>query len=73
MRKAERIDEFCDRLKEEWKKVPDWRFGQFICNTFSYVSMDERVSAFYVEDDRMMELIEEFMHAITRDDTESHI
>lgn len=73
MRKAERIDEFCDKLKEEWKKVPDWRFGQLICNTFSYVSMDERVSAFYVEDDRMMELIEEFMHAITRDDTESHI
>lgn len=32
MRDPKRIDEFCDLLKEIWKRVPDWRFGQLISN-----------------------------------------
>ena len=32
MRDPKRIDKFCDLLKEIWKRVPDWRFGQLISN-----------------------------------------
>lgn len=32
MRDLKRIDKFCDLLKEIWKRVPDWRFGQLISN-----------------------------------------
>ena len=32
IRNPVRIDEFCDRLKIAWKKLPDWRFGQFMMN-----------------------------------------
>lgn len=32
MRDPKRIDKFLAQLGEYWKKVPDWRFGQLICN-----------------------------------------
>lgn len=44
MRDPERIDEFCDKLKEYWHQVPDWRFGQLVVNVLGQ-------DPFYVEDD----------------------
>jgi len=32
MRDTNRIDRILDKLKEEWKKVPDQRFYQFLIN-----------------------------------------
>lgn len=51
MRDINRIDKFCAELAELWKEVPDWRFGQFICNTFGNLGGDP----FFIEDDKMME------------------
>jgi len=54
MRDPERIDVFCQKLAELWHKVPDWRFGQLVCNTLGY-------DPFYVEDDVAIEKIKEFL------------
>lgn len=54
MRDPARIDEFCKELAELWKsEVPDWRFGQLICNVFSTFTSDP----FFIEDGRMIEKI----------------
>lgn len=58
MRDINRIDDFCDRLKEVWKTVPDWRFGQLICNTFGEVQNRTKQDVFYIEDDKMIESLE---------------
>ena len=62
MRDPKRIDEFCDLLKELWKRVPDWRFGQLISNLGRQFRSDfERTPGgfFYAED-------EEFMNELAR-------
>ena len=58
MRDPKRIDEFCDLLKEIWKRVLDWRFGQLISNLGRQL---ERTPGgfFYAED-------EEFMNELAR-------
>ena len=60
MRDPKRIDEFCEELKEMWQQVPDWGFGQLISNLFGalYVQTGNH-DPFYVEDDKMMELLKE--------------
>ena len=50
MRDINRIDKFCNDFAELWKKVPDWRFGQLICNTFGYLGGDP----FFIEEDEMI-------------------
>lgn len=54
MRDPNRIQEFCNRLANIWRNVPDWRFGQLIINMFDRVDSDP----FYWEDDRMINYIE---------------
>ncbi len=56
MRDPERIDVFCDKLKEYWHKVPDWRFGQLVSNIFGQSDTNQ----FYCEDDYTMKLFERF-------------
>lgn len=56
MRDPARIDRFCQRLAELWKKVPDWRFGQLIFNVLRAFGKDP----FYIEDDKMLEFFESF-------------
>lgn len=56
MRDINRIDIFCDKLKEYWKEVPDWRFGQLIVNVFSSINRDP----FFIEEDKMTEYFETF-------------
>ena len=58
MRDPERIDKFCDLLKEIWKRVPDWRFGQLISNLGRQLEWTPG-GFFYAED-------EEFMNELAR-------
>jgi len=56
MRNPARIDEFCDELKRYWHLVPQWRFGQLICNVFRTLKRDP----FFLEEDAMLKVFEEF-------------
>ena len=58
MRDPKRIDKFCDLLKEIWKRVPDWRFGQLISNLGRQLEWTPG-GFFYAED-------EEFMNDLAR-------
>ena len=58
MRDINRIDEVLAALKENWEKVPDWRLGQLLCNLQSAAGSD----LFYVEDDKFVELLEEYFN-----------
>ena len=56
MRDEKRIDEFCKVLAKNWRKVPDWRFGQLISNIYTGQTCD----FFFIEDNKMQTLIEKF-------------
>lgn len=58
MRDPKRIDEFCARLAEAWKNVPDWRFGQVIEN---FKRASKHPDLFYIEDEQMAEEIESYL------------
>lgn len=58
MRDPKRIDEFCQRLAEAWKNVPDLRFFQVIDNIQRFAL---RSDGFYIEDDRAIEEIEKYL------------
>ena len=59
MRDPNRIYKFCIKLAETWSKEPDWRFGQLIANLTSDMTPQE---IFYIEDDEMLKLIEEYFN-----------
>lgn len=59
MRDINRIDGYCERLATMWKKVPDWRFGQFISNIFGHVCA-ELGDPFFPEDEKIFTTMEEF-------------
>ena len=61
MRDPKRIDKFCWRLAEAWKKVPDWRFGQLMSNILGEYYTQTRIDPFFVEDDEFIEFIEKLM------------
>ena len=56
MRDVERIDNFCNKLKEYWKTVPDWRFGQLIVNVLGTCQRDP----FFYEEDEMLKIFENY-------------
>ena len=55
MRDKNRIKPFLERLEKVWNEVPDWRFGQLVCNALNSIPKDP----FYVEDDEMIKYFEE--------------
>ena len=57
MRNKDRIESFCNRLAEAWKRTPDLRFGQLIINAYSNVSGRD---PFFIEDEQSIEIIEAF-------------
>ena len=57
MRDPERINDFCEKLSEYWHMYPDFRFGQIIENIKSSNGISD---IFYVEDNKMMEMIERY-------------
>lgn len=65
MRDPKRIDEFCNRLATIWKEVPDWRFGQLMCNVLG----TSRIDPFFLEEDEMMKLFERYFGITGYDNT----
>lgn len=63
-RPVDRIDTFCNALAEEWKKYPDYRFGQMMMNIFREVVNNGR-DPFFVEEEDMMKAIKLHMTRIT--------
>lgn len=57
MRNPKRIHEFLRHLEDAWSVFPDWRFGQFVMNFLSWLGRDP----FYIEDDKLAELVDAFM------------
>ena len=57
MRDPKRIKPFLKRLAAVWEKVPDWRFGQLMCNTLGACGKDP----FFADDEELISAIEEFM------------
>lgn len=56
MRNPNRIDPFLKELGEYWKKVPDWRFGQLICNVFGTLDRDP----FFPEEEEILDCFEKY-------------
>lgn len=56
MRNPERIDIIIEAVKEEWRKVPDWRLGQLITNISRAVGIKD---PFFLEDDQLIKAINE--------------
>lgn len=57
MRNPDRIKEFCNELAEIWEtNVPQWRFGQLICNVFGTLNEDP----FFPEEDRMIKIFKDY-------------
>lgn len=50
MRDPNRIPEYLAEFERVWKLLPDWRFGQLVCNILG----DD---PFYVEDDKSLEML----------------
>ena len=59
MRNPDRIDDFCMQLAKIWKdNVPDWRFGQLICNVWGTINTDP----FFPEEDEMIKIFENYFN-----------
>lgn len=63
MRNPERIDKFCSKLAEYWKEVPDWRFGQLVCNVLGTCNRDP----FFYEEDEMLKVFEDYFFPVKED------
>lgn len=55
IRNPDRIDGFLETLGRAWKRVPDWRFFQLICNIQRAMNSD----GFYLEDGDSEQFIKE--------------
>ena len=59
MRNPERIERMIQKLQYIWERVPDWRFGQLMCNL---QRMQGGTSdGFYTEDDKWEEVLDKFI------------
>ena len=58
MRDPKRITPLMTEFEKQWKRFPDWRFGQLIENIKRFYGVDD---LFFIEDDKMLELIKNFM------------
>ena len=60
MRDKNRIYKFCNDLSNIWAdNVPDWRFGQLICNVFGQMASDGR-DPFFPEEDEMIKFFKDY-------------
>ena len=65
MRDVNRIALYMQQLKEQWEKVPDWRFGQFIANVLVPAMVKANCSdLFMIEDEELFKAIQETMDSI---------
>ena len=58
MRDPKRIKPLLMEIEKQWENFPDWRLGQLIENIKRFYNIDD---LFYIEDDEMLKLIENFM------------
>lgn len=70
MRNPDRIDSFCDKLKEYWHKVPDWRFSQLIINIYGKCEFDP----WFLEENDSLKLFEKYFEKkpVKADDEREH-
>lgn len=61
MRDPKRIKPLLAEIEKQWERFPDWRFGQLIENMKRFYDIND---LFYIEDDKMLKLIENFMRKI---------
>lgn len=62
MRDPKRIYAFCNQLAALWAtEVPDWRFGQLICNVLG----TSKIDPFFLEENDMMKLFEKYFGKTT--------
>lgn len=60
MRNKNRIYEFCNEFANVWaNNVPDWRFGQLICNVFGQMAGEGR-DPFFPEEDEMIKYFKKY-------------
>ncbi len=60
MRDKKRIRKFCNELANIWENnVPDWRFGQLICNVFGEMAGEKR-DPFFPEEDEMIRFFKKY-------------
>lgn len=64
MRDPNRIDDFCEVIKEQWHKIPDWRFGQFMLNFLGTLQLNTKRDPFFIEDDEMKEKLQDFFQTL---------
>lgn len=62
MRDPKRIDRVCATLAEVWKKAPDWRFNQLMCNFQRWYLND----TFFMEDDDFERSLKKFIEEMTK-------
>ena len=68
MRDINRIDKVLKVLGDNWKKLPDWRLSQLICNMQRAAGND----LFYVEDDEFADMVEEYVSIITEEEEQNN-
>lgn len=67
MRDFNRIALYTEKLREQWERVPDWRFGQLIVNTLGNVLVEANCpDIFMLEDDEFFEAFEKVMDSILK-------
>lgn len=66
MRDAERIPVLLGKLLKLWKRVPDWRFGQFMCNFMNYLYYGNIADPFLIEDKRFFALLEAYVDDVSK-------
>lgn len=54
MRDPKRIELVLNKLNEFWQYVPDWRFGQLVCNLQKMREND----LFYMEDEELIHFLD---------------
>lgn len=62
MRDVNRLNNFYYNLNEFHKNIPDWRFGQLIMNFMNWYMTKYKTDIFYIEDDKILNLFNEFMN-----------
>ena len=67
MRNKKRIKEFCNELANIWEEnVPQWRFGQLICNVFGQMATEDK-DPFFPEEDEMINYFKNYFNNENKD------
>lgn len=68
MRNPNRLYDFYDQLIQIHKQsFPDLRFGQLMCNFFSWLQSSKERDCFYIEENEMIEYLKEYANKYSND------